>query len=348
MMTRTSVTLLAALLGSALTFGVAHAQFELFTGSFGINLSLEPAYPQANETVTVTANSVFTNLSTSELSWYINDALFTKGVGVTSIRTSAGAPGSQTTVSIRAVNSLGGEISGEAVIAPADAEILWEADSLVPPFYKGRSLPGAGTRVSAEALVRLSRKDGSLVPTQEITYTWSRNGSVVPSVSGKGRNRATFPAPLLFSTDTLSITAESSDGTLHAEARTLVPSTDTLLQIYEEHPLFGTLYNRTLPRSSEIPEPEVTLAAFPLFADARSAGDSRLSYLWTVNGARVPADPDEPDKITIQATGDAVRATLDLALEHATNWFEAAKGTWNIQLSAGGASFGDPFSPLTQ
>lgn len=330
----------------AIPASVANAQFEFFTGSFGITLSIDPLTPQAYESVVVTADSLFTNISAADVSWYVNDSLLTSGRGITSVRVPVGAPGSKTTVAVRAVNALGGTIAGETVIIPADAEILWEADSLVPPFYKGRTLAGAGTSVRAEAHVRLARDNGTLIAPEDIMYTWRRNGAVASSVSGKGKNKAVFSAPLLFSTDTLSVTAESIDRTLRTEARTTIPSVDTLLFIYEDHPLFGTLYNRALRPSATIPETEVKLAAFPLFADARAAGDKRLDYSWTVNGTPIAEDPNEPDKIIVSSSGDAVRATLQLVLAHTTNWFEAAQGTWNIELASGGIPLGDPFSPF--
>lgn len=341
-----SCALFSAALLAALPVGLAHAQFEFFTGTFGITLSFEPTSPQAYESVVVRADSLFTNISAADVSWYVNDSLLTSGRGITSVRVPVGGPDSKTTVLVHAVNALGGTISGETVITPSDAEILWEADSLVPPFYKGRALPGAGTLIRAEAHVRLARDSGTLLAPEDIMYTWRRNGAVVSSVSGKGKNKAVFPAPLLFGADTISVTAESTDRELRAEARTSVPSSDTLLFIYEDHPLFGTLYNRALTRSAAIPETEVKLAAFPLFADARSAGDKRLDYSWTVNGTPIAEDPNEPDKIIVSSSGDAVRATLQLVLAHTTNWFEAANGTWNIELAAGGIPAGDPFSPF--
>lgn len=331
---------------SLLVPAVCAAQFNIFTGAFSISLTLEPERPQAYEAVTLRASSLFTNLSSANVSWYVNDSLAASGEGLTTFRTVAGAPGTQTTISVRATSSLGGTLSGETKIAPSDAEIVWESTSLVPPFYKGRALAGSGSTIRAEAFVRLAREDGTLIPSKDILYTWSKNGSPLSSASGRGRSTFVTEAPLLSSADVISVRGASLDGTLEAEARTIIPATDTVLLLYPEHSLFGAFFNAAIGKTFTASNTEVLISAFPYFAEAIAPDDKRISYAWNVNGAPVAEDPAEPHKLILGSSGDGVRAVVDLSLSHTTNWLEAAHGLWTIDLIPGGIPAGDPFSPF--
>lgn len=320
--------------------GVSYAQLSLISGG-GLSISASPALPAPGEVVRLSAESFVADLSRSTIYWYKDASPVGEG-GTIEVRT--GEAGESETYTAEASNDEGIVATGSITIRPASAEIVWESDALVPPFYRGRALPGPGTRVRAEANVRFKRSDGSFIPPSDIVYSWERNGKELAGVSGRGKSRISVPAPLLFSTDKLSVFAESMDRAYAAEAHALIPSTDTVLVLYLDHPLFGVRYTQALAPETTLAETEATLAAIPYFAEAARPDDSKLLYRWAVNGRVVESDPEEPDRITLSADGSNGFAFLELALEHATNWFEASKSAWQITLSNNvDGLFSDPF-----
>lgn len=328
-----SATLIAvfALLPSA---PYAHAQFVLPSIEKALSITLTPAHPSPGESVRLEARSSAYDLSQSVLTWRVNGKAFASGEGATSADVVAGSLGSEINVSVEAVAPDGTKSSARAAIVPTSIDLLWESDSYVPPFYEGRALPSAGTVLRLQAAPHFRSPGGGELPASGLTYTWRRNDEVIASVSGRGKFTATIPAPALFGVDVISVEAASFDGAFSGEASARIPSTEPTLALYENHPLFGILYNRALGGETLIPDSEMTFAAIPYFAEARSPNDRALNWSWRVNGEGVAGDQRRPSELTVSAQNSNGFALLSLELMHLTNVFLQASGSWGITLSA--------------
>ncbi|OGG77522.1 hypothetical protein A3B35_01775 [Candidatus Kaiserbacteria bacterium RIFCSPLOWO2_01_FULL_54_24] len=334
------VVLFAGILCAAAVYlpAVASAQASTqLNPFFGADLTLElsPLYPRPGETVRVTARSILVDLSSATLEWLENGKKVAGGVGVTFVDAKAGALGTETTVTAMVFED-GIEVRRESArIHPTELELLWESNSYVPPFFRGRALPSAGTTLSLEAIPRLKRGDGSSVPDTEITFTWRRNGYVVQEVSGRGASKVTLESPSLFGVDTITVEARTSDGLFESAASVRIPSVEPRLVLYEKHPLFGVMYHNAIPPRSFRPEIETSFTAVPYFAEALADNDGRLVYEWRVNGNPIANDPARPNSITINARGSSGLALIELALSHATNLFLNSFGSWTVTLDSG-------------
>ncbi|QQG38025.1 MAG: hypothetical protein HYS26_00515 [Candidatus Kaiserbacteria bacterium] len=323
--------------------GSAHAQIVL-PNAFDVadlSLSLSPQYPAPRESVRITAYSTLLDLDAAEVVWYVDGA--ERARNTTSITVQAGKLGSETQIEIVASDG-GASASAMAFVRPTEIDLLWESDSYVPPFFRGRALPSAGTQVRLQAIARLARPDGSLVPSADTIYTWKRNDTVLKSVSGRGKARAVIDSPPLFGVDQISVEARSTDGTLIARKVLRLPSVEPILALYREHPLFGVLYHEALGTQTNLAETQTTFVAVPYFADAAAAGESSLDYAWKVNGQQIPVDPKLRNKITIDASNSSGLARIDLDLSSFRNLFLSAAGLWGVSLRGGEAgTFNDPF-----
>ncbi|KKW19526.1 MAG: hypothetical protein UY63_C0011G0008 [Parcubacteria group bacterium GW2011_GWA2_51_10] len=311
---------------------LAHAQFLPQSAPNLITVTMRPEHPGPLARIELTAHSSSIDLSRSELRWHANGKLLVSGAGATTAEVVAGPLGSVTSVSVSAQDGAA-RAEGSAVLRPVELDLLWESDSYTPPFYRGRALPSAGSNIRLQAVARLKRAGGTLIPERDIVYTWRRNGSVVASASGKGKSSATLPAPSLFGADTISVSAASTDGVLEGSSSIRIPSLEPILFLYEDHPIFGVLYNRELSGQSTVAESELTFAAVPYFASTESPDDRNLKWQWRINGREIPADPREPSMLTINADRSFGRAQIDLLLTHATNWFLQSAGSWAITFS---------------
>jgi hypothetical protein len=325
----------------------AHAQLELPNMDQSIFITVVPENPKPGETVRLYAESVFYDLTKENNVWAVNGKTIAQGVGIVEASFTAGALGSRSAVVFSS-----GDASARTSITVTEVDLLFESNSYVPPFYRGRALPSEGSSVLVMAVPRLLRADGSFVAASSLTYTWKRNGSTIVSASGKGKFVATFPSPVLFGTDTISVDVRTSDGSLTGSASTNVSSVRPLLLLYEDHPLFGVTYHKALGAETFVPESEATFIAVPYFASVASPNDTSLMYDWVVNDQPIPPDTVKRSAITISSAGYATGdAFIRLNLSQSQNPFFSAHGEWNISFSterSGGGSNApvkNPFLP---
>lgn len=307
-------------------------------GAVGV-ITMSPAHAAPESSVTFTLASPVIDLSASTIVWYVDGSRAAEGAGLTSVSTRLGGAGESTDVSAEIT---AGDETYEVFtsVTAAGLSLLWEAEGYTHPFYLGRSLPAPGAKIRFVALA----DDGSA--PADLTYTWRRGSTVLGSLSGRGKNTLTVDAPLLFGSDTISVEARSANGALaHASAR--VSSAPPPILLYENHPLFGILFHKALPRTVSTPEIERGFAAYPFFAPVALESSPALMYEWRVNRERVAIDAARPSQITINAAGSDGSALIELLVTHTTNIFYSAEGLWRVTFNATGVGGGtsDPFAP---
>ncbi|MDZ4227059.1 MAG: hypothetical protein U1D26_01120 [Patescibacteria group bacterium] len=337
----------AALLFVVSGAGIAHAQFTSARAAPFLIISMTPVHPGPRDLVRLTVHSPLLDISKNNIVWNAGGKVIAQGVGVASADITAGALGSRTNVTVQATALDGSALSAAVHVVPTKIDLLFDSDSYVPPFYRGRALPSTGTSIFLEARPHFLRPDGSSLTDADITYTWRRNGQVLASVSGRGKSRVVIPSPVLYSTDDISVEAISDDESFSGEASEVIAAAGPFVSLYEDSPLYGILYNNALGASAQINESEITLAAIPYFASVASPADPLFRYSWRVNDTPVNVNNTAPNELTLSGDPQNYEARIDLALTHARNLFLDAHGEWNIKLST--SFLGDVFrSPFQQ
>lgn len=338
-----SRTLIALLFGGFLFAALpAFAQVNE-TGTSALTVSASPAYPGPNSVVQLTAESPLLDLDNSVIKWTVNGK--PAGTGET-VNVTLGPLGKETNVDV-SVSGASGNDSATLSIVPASLDLLWEADSYVPPFYKGRAAPGSSSSIRVVAVPHFISTSGASIPSSSIDFTWKLNGAMQKAQSGLGESSAVFPAAVLYDSDEIDVVARSADGSLSAEADVTVPTQDPQLVLYEDNPLFGVMYHQAISQSSAAPESETSFAAVPYFANATSANDPSLSYQWSVNGSTVATDAQDPSEVTINAQSSGL-ANVALSIDNISDPFFSASGSWQIQFSGPSANGNDAFHTSTQ
>lgn len=331
---RRIVFALVGILALAASAPLVFAQEVSIPGSeSALALSISPEYPGPNTQVRMKLTSPLYDLENSTITWRANGTVIASDIGTTEASITTGGIGEPSNIFVD-VSSPQGDSSAAFTIVPSSVAILWEADTLTPPFYKGRALPTAGSTIRLLAVPALS--DGaSPLPAGALTYEWRRNGKILGSLSGRGKSSISLPAPTLYGSDTISVVVSNSDHSISGQGSVVLSNTDPDLELYIDHPLFGTLYHRALGTATFIPESEMSFAAFPIFAPARSARSSNLSYEWNVNHTPVAADAAAPNEITINSTNSSGLALIDLTVSHKTDFFFGADSTWQATFTSG-------------
>lgn len=324
--------------------GFIFAQLTLTGLERSVTLKSIPEYPAPHETVHFTIESFGIDIDRSEVGWFVDNREVARGGGLRNFDLTAGALGSAKKVMVVIEEPSGLTGTAQAFVRPTEVEILWESDSYVPPFYRGRALPGTQSTIRAFAEARLVRENGTRIPKSDILYTWYRGNTKIGG--GRGVSSITFNGPQLSATDRIAVVTESLDGTLRGRGEIVLVGRDPILELYEEHPLFGTLYHRAFVGDVQSAETEQKVRVVPYFTHTNPRSNA-LEYAWNVGGTPITPDPEAPDILTILRSSD-YEGNLDitLTLTSTIDWYMKSEGLWRIVFDPiAGAFGGNPFSP---
>jgi hypothetical protein len=192
------------------------------------------------------------------------------------------------TVDIVIFTAAGAKIDKQIVIAPAEIDILWEAQTFTPPFYKGKALPTFKSLVRITAIPRWNTLQSD--PTQ-FSYKWTYNRTQGVG-GGLGKNSVVIPVE--WSNSQIPITLETS----LAEAKWIgyenknIPTSDTKLLFYEQAPLLGIQYDHALLGSINALGNEFAIHAVPYFFSTDNYLNNELVFTWKINGNNIAAGMD--------------------------------------------------------
>jgi hypothetical protein len=281
-----------------------------------------PKNPAPNEPVRVTIESFLSDLNKATISWSLNGSVVERGAGKTTFSFKNGASG-QTTRLLVSITTNGGErFTKEIVMNPVGVTIIWEADTYTPPFYKGKALMASQARVRAIAIpdnigTRNALDAGNLV------YVWKKDGAAIPEVSGYGKNSFTFLGPKPYGKASVSVQVSSMSDTIKSELHlNEIPLANPFILFYEDHPLLGAWYNRSLGGELTLTKKEFSISAEPYFFSNETSEISTISYNWALNGKTV-ANPGRG--ITLRnETGEKGDSALTLAMRGLKQTFQSA------------------------
>lgn len=328
-----------------LLFGIAAVCAPLFAGaqtleSLGggsnviLNVTVTPPTPGPRQQVSVSVQSYATDLDRSDIAWFLNSKLAAEGTGQKTFSFKTGAAGSLSNILIVAKLPDGSTVQQSLDIRPAFLDLVWEAVSYTPPFYRGKALfPYEGT-VKVVAMPDILTDNGGRLNPKNLVYAWSIDGNPVPDVSGFGKNFIFFNGALPFKTVSLSVTATTVDKLYSASgATTLTPQLPYIL-FYEDSPLYGVLYGNALGSNVPLANPEIRVAAVPYFIGAANRQDSALAYKWQLNNQPIAPGASKDGVTFRQNAGTSGVAQIGLDVSILNKVFQTASGGLSISFGA--------------
>jgi hypothetical protein len=316
-------TLLSILACMLLFTGTALAQYSpVLTLQSDLSIIANPTNPAPGTLVTLSAQSATMDLSTANFVWRVNGKSVPGGKSITVTVGNLGTP-----------MNIDLSVSGSAAaitLVPEKVDLIVDANSYAPPFYRGRTLPSPGSKIRAQAMPQLVTSSGKVFAPSDLVYTWSQDGSVLGSASGLGRSSAQLDAPPLYGATAITVEARSQSGTYRASASVQLSSIDPSITLYVDHPLFGIEYWRALSARASVADIETSFVAVPYFIPFASASDPRLNYAWSINGSRVAASSTATNELTVNAKGVSNAALLSTSLTSPADYFLDASKQWNV------------------
>jgi len=163
-------------------------------------------------------------------------------------------------------------------------DIIWQGNVYAPPFYEGKAL------WSNQSLVTLVAIPQGLGNPDDLTYRWTKNGTVLGEISGIGRESMSFQDSIFSKPQIVKVEVLSVDEQILSETSiTLVPIRSELL-VYESNPLLGHMFHQEVVEKFKMKDDEVTFAAFPLYMSTTVRDGENLIYSWLTNGGEVGVD----------------------------------------------------------
>jgi hypothetical protein len=242
-----------------------------------------PEIPKPGDEVTITTELYGDiDLNTTLIIWKINGKETQKGIGKKEFKFTMSESGKLVTIDFEAIPTNAPVISKTWNFAPVDVDILWQANTYTPPFYKGKALFTPESNVTFIALPNIII-GGKRVDPSDVVYKWKVDRTVDGANSGFGKNSYNYTGsiilrPALIQAEVYAAANNAFKGVGGFEISHIFPQA----LIYEDNPLYGILFNKALRNQHTIKENEVELSIIPYFFSTEGKNNS-VTYKWNLN-----------------------------------------------------------------
>lgn len=306
-----------------------------------VTVTTRPEIPAPGELVHATAVSYAVDLDRSELSWFLNDTLSQRGVGKKSFSFRVGQAGSATSVLLVIKTPDGAILQKSLTFRPASVDLVWEASSYTPPFYKGKALYPYQGVVKIVALPNFVSENGSTLNEKNLVYNWTVDDKAVPEKSGFGKNSITVSGSIPLKPTFVQVEASSADSAIVAEGKVSLNPQSPGVLFYEVSPLYGTLRNLAFSGNATLQNEEIKIAAVPYFFGLKNGFAGHLVYEWLLDGKAVGRGKNT---LTFREEKDARGvAAVRLEVRNPAKIFQFAQGAFSLSFGESIRASDSPF-----
>lgn len=287
-----------------------------------ITISANPTVPQPGDLVTVTLQAPPIDLNKSLITWKLNGKTVSSGTGNISFKFNAGPLGKSDDINAT-IETETNTYTQNLSLGSSEVDLLMQGGSYVPPFFEGRPLWSRQSQLLITAIPHVS---GNSSNPSSFTYKWIKDGTVLGSQSGAGKNTLVISDSVISMPIILEVDVYANRDTLVASAqKTFIPSGVSML-VYENNPLYGFMFNRAVSSDFNMEDKEVTFAAFPLFFNTANRLDPNLTYAW-----KTSADKDDTPSVTYRAPESSGSSAVTTSITNESSILQRTSMKFNIQ-----------------
>lgn len=306
------------------------AQFQSLSQvvSKGLVVRMVPEYPNAFEEVKIFIGSSSLDLETAKITWKVGGQIVDQGVGAQEISVSTGDYGKETFV--QAIIEDGTQIiTRDFTIRPSFIDLIWQADTYTPPFYKGKALHTSEGRVTVVALPSIYYNKRKL-PNSGLYFDWFLNGSKV--LSGVGKDSFAFNNYFTKKDDLISVQVSLPGGTVENKKEIKFTAKEPKVILYEDDPLLGITYEKAISSEFKFKNKETSLVVSPYFFSINNPNDSELEYEWLVNNKPLVDGTRERITFRIPEGNNSGKAGIFLQLVNHSKELQFSRNTFSFVL----------------
>jgi hypothetical protein len=310
-----------------------------------IVLNVSPKYPKPGQLVIVSAESFSIDLDRAEsIVWYVNGKVIARGIDIKEVQFEAGKLGSSSVVEVAVRTSNGGTFSQDIIIRPTEVDLIWEAETYTPPFYKGKALPSSNADVRVVAMPHFVADSGVKLLRSDLVFTWKVDGKILGNVSGRGKDSITIEGPQIFRAKIVEVEISSIGNSLQGKGIIGISSVEPKIVFYENNPILGMKYENAVRESILLSQDEMTITAHPYFFSSKRRIGSGLEYSWNVDGSSVNSLPDDDSSITFRQVGDGEgEADISLSIHSMNKILQSARESFLLLFGFRESSESAPF-----
>jgi hypothetical protein len=286
-----------------------------------LGVEIIPNYPRPNETVSVNLTLYTDDLNSASITWYKDGKNILSGKGETRYSFKTGNIGEETKIEIKINLLSGASFSKTFTLNPASVDVVWEAVSYVPPFYKGKALHPMQGSLKLVAMPEFV-KNGKRVPPQNLVYEWSNRTEVYQSQSGYGKSAIVLGGSMLGRSENIEVLVTDPVNNLVAQGFIDITPVDPEIVFYENSPYYGHIFDEALTGTFNLNSGEVQVLAAPFYFTKEAVG--LLKYEWRLNGQSVPDLAGSMTAIFRKPEGESGTSNISLQVTNANRILQQA------------------------
>jgi len=330
---RKSLFLIVVIIVSYLSPQNTWGQFDSPVGNMSEILAIDvrPKFPGPNSQVTINITSHFTDLNSANISWGLNGQRMIEGIGERNFSFVTGDLGSVQNIDIIVDPSDSSAFLRRITIRPTEVDIIWESDTYVPNFYKGKQLYSQRSILRLTAMPYFINSNGNKISDDSLIYTWKVFERNLSNSSGYGKNSAVISGTRFEKGEKITLKVESSDKSYVTEKTINIGSVDPKIVFYQRDPLYGNLFNKAIEGEFELKGQEFTVFASPFFVSGKNILNEFLSFSWFVNNLPGNGLSEEPNVTTLRRDIDSAgTAIVSFSAQHQGNILQSAKNSFVV------------------
>lgn len=299
-----------------------------------LTVTITPQIPGPNEQVSIFIESFSANLNKSYIVWSVNGVTKAQGAGVTKFNFENGSLGTVTRVKVTVDTDDGRSLEKTFTFEPASINLVYEALTYTPPFYKGKALFTRQSSLKVVALPEFILPGGRKIDPKNLVYTWKKDGKVLQELSGFGQQSVIIETPIITRPMYISAEVSAVGSNLKAEQMIYVEPIEPEIHLYEENLLYGIDWNREIGgRYFMGGRNEIRLIAEPYFFSASFAGAPDMSYIWRINNEQAPIPPNQNFIGLRNESGDSGSSNIGVLVENKSKILQAGETRMNLDFS---------------
>ena len=262
-----------------------------------LDINISPESPKPGDDVTISIEAYGLDLNSTRIQWLINGKEQFNENGKKSFTFNVGNS-TESRVTLNIFPTKQPSISRSFVFNPSNIDLLWQAETYTPPFYKGKALFSPESSVTMVAIPNFS--NNSRIDDSKVVYKWSVDREVQGDFSGYGKNSFKYTSDIISTDKTIDVEAYPSG----QENRKGVGSVDlsqknSYVLFYEDNPTNGIMFNYSLTDKIDLGnrnESKISVFPYNFSINSKNTG---IEYNWYVNSEKINI-PTNTNSITIK------------------------------------------------
>lgn len=288
-----------------------------------LGVQIIPNYPRPNELVFLNLTLYTEDLNSANIIWYKDGKNVLSGKGEIRYSFKTGSVGQSVNIEV-VVRLLSGVSFSKAIsFTPASVDLVWEANSYVPPFYKGKALhPNQGTLkvVAMPEFVKAGRR----ISPQNLIYKWSNNTEVYQSKSGYGKNVLNLDGSLLGRSEKIEVLVTDPTNNLSAQGFVDISPTNPEIVFYENSPYYGHIFDSAINQSFVLKSGEIQILAAPYYFTKETT--DLIQSEWRLNNRVVSDLSGSRTAIFRKPDGESGTSVISLHMQNFAKILQQADG----------------------